>query len=81
VGLKIKWEGKGVDEVGKDQNGRVVVRIDAKYFRPTEVDLLLGDPTKIKKALKWTCRVGFEELVKEMVEMDLKDCDQSYLKF
>ncbi len=49
-----------MDEVGKDQNGRVVVRIDPKYFRPTEVDLLLGDPAKIQKELNWHCKVKFD---------------------
>lgn len=73
VGLNITWEGEGVDEVGKDQNGRIIVRIDPAYFRPTEVDLLLGDATKIKKALGWEPSVSFKELVKEMVEEDLKD--------
>jgi GDPmannose 4,6-dehydratase len=81
VGFTVKWEGSGVNEVGKDQNGNVIVRIDPKYFRPTEVDLLLGDPTKIKTHLKWRCKVGFDALVKEMVAADLKDCDATYLKF
>lgn len=81
VGLKITWEGKGVDEIGKDQNGRVLVRVDPKYFRPTEVDLLLGNPAKIKKELKWECKVGFQQLVKEMVEADIKDVNAEHLKF
>jgi len=81
VDIQIRWEGKGVDEVAKDQNGRTVVRIDAKYFRPTEVDLLLGDPTKIRKNLGWKHQVSFDELVKEMVDSDLKDCERSHLKW
>jgi len=81
VDIQIRWEGKGVDEVAKDQNGRTVVRIDAKYFRPTEVDLLLGDPTKIRKNLGWKHQVSFDALVKEMVDADLKDCDRSHLKW
>jgi len=81
VDIRIKWEGKGVDEVGKDQDGRVVVKIDAKYFRPTEVDLLLGDPRKIQKELGWNSKVSFDQLVKEMVSEDLKDCEKSHLKF
>jgi len=72
VGLTITWSGTGVDEIGTDQKGRVLVRIDPKYFRPTEVDLLLGDPSKAKKQLGWECKVSFEELVKEMVESDIE---------
>lgn len=72
VGLKIHWEGKGLDEVGLDQHGKAVVRIKADYFRPAEVDLLLGDPTKIEKELGWKRRVSFDALVEEMVEAELK---------
>jgi len=76
VGTTIEWQGaKGtVDEVGIDKNdpSRVLVKIDPRYFRPTEVDLLLGDPTKAKKELGWTAATSFEDLVKEMVEADLK---------
>jgi GDPmannose 4,6-dehydratase len=81
VGRTVTWSGKGVDEVGKDQDGKIIVRIDPKYFRPTEVDLLLGDPSKIKKELGWKCDVHFEQLVKEMVEADVKDCEVSFLKW
>jgi GDPmannose 4,6-dehydratase len=81
VNLEIKWEGQGVDEVGKDQFGNIVVRIDAKYFRPTEVDLLLGDPSKIKRQLGWSHTVSFDNLVKEMVESDLRDCKQEHLRW
>ena len=79
MGLSIAWEGKGKDEVGRDQNGRVLVRVDPAYFRPTEVDILLGDPTKIKQMLNWQPKVGIEELVKEMVDADLKLCEREYL--
>jgi len=79
VGMTITWKGKGLDEVGEDQNGRVVVRVDPAYFRPTEVDLLLGDPTKIKAKLGWKCNVTLDELVKEMMDADLKMCEQEYL--
>jgi len=81
LGHTITWEGQGVNEVGKDEKGAIVVRIDPKYFRPTEVDELLGDCTKIKKALGWTPKVGFEELIEEMVRADLKDVDASTLKW
>jgi GDP-D-mannose dehydratase len=59
VDMKIEWEGEGVDEVGK-VDGKVVVRVDPKYFRPTEVDLLLGDPAKIKEKLGWKMKCSFE---------------------
>lgn len=72
VGCKIVWEGAGVDEVGRDANTlKILVRVNPKYFRPTEVDLLLGDATKAKEKLGWTPKVTFDELVKEMVEADL----------
>jgi GDPmannose 4,6-dehydratase len=72
VGKTIRWEGKGVDEVGIDELGVIVVRIDPSYYRPTEVDLLLGDPSKIKRTLGWQMDVKFDDLVKEMVEHDMK---------
>jgi GDPmannose 4,6-dehydratase len=73
VGRTIEWRGQGVDEQGLDaKSGEVLVRVDPRYFRPTEVDLLLGDPTKAREKLGWTHRTKFEDLVKEMVESDLK---------
>merc|ERR1712113_1234191 len=76
VGTEIKWKGPTgtVDEIGVDaaDESRVLVKIDPRYFRPTEVDLLLGDPTKAKNKLGWTATTSFEDLVKEMVEEDLK---------
>jgi GDPmannose 4,6-dehydratase len=81
VGIKITWRGKGLDEVGVDQKGRVLVRIDQKYFRPTEVDLLLGDCSKIKRELGWTCHVKFDDLVKEMVEADIEACKHTTLRW
>jgi len=72
VGREIVWSGTGVDEVGKDRrSGQVLVRIDPAYFRPTEVDLLLGDPTKAHKKLGWQHKTTFAELVSEMVAADL----------
>ena len=68
----IEWSGSGLDEVGKDANtGKVLVEIDPRYFRPTEVDYLLGDPTKAKTDLGWSASILFSDLVKEMVEADL----------
>nr|WP_321499891.1 GDP-mannose 4,6-dehydratase [uncultured Dethiosulfovibrio sp.] len=72
IGIPIEWRGTGVDEVGFDPStGKVLVEIDPRYFRPTEVELLLGDPTKAKEMLGWERRVTFSELVKEMVSHDL----------
>eukprot|EP00457_Paulinella_chromatophora_P009048 gb/GEZN01009100.1/.p1 GENE.gb/GEZN01009100.1/~~gb/GEZN01009100.1/.p1 ORF type:complete len:408 (+),score=77.83 gb/GEZN01009100.1/:42-1226(+) len=81
VDIKITWEGEGVDEVGKTPDGKVVVRIDPKYYRPAEVDLLIGDPSKIKKQLGWKTEITFKELIKEMVDCDLADCGKSALKW
>lgn len=73
VGRKIEWQGKGIDEVGIDSStGDAVVRIDSRYFRPTEVDLLLGDPSKAKRVLGWERTVTFPELVSDMVNSDLE---------
>ncbi|KAJ3293940.1 hypothetical protein HK104_004096 [Borealophlyctis nickersoniae] len=73
TGVTIEWEGEGPNEVGKDAaTGEIRVRIDPKYYRPTEVDLLLGDPSKARKKLGWTRKVNFDDLVKEMVESDLR---------
>lgn len=72
VGRRIEWRGNGVDETGVDsRNGDVLVRIDSRYFRPTEVDLLLGDPSKALRVLGWKHTVTFPELVSEMVSSDL----------
>ena len=74
VDREIVWEGKGVDEVGKDTaNGDILVRLDPRYFRPTEVDLLIGDPSKAKKLLDWEAKIGLEELVREMVSVALQN--------
>jgi len=67
----LKWEGSGINEVGK-HNGKVVVKVDKKFFRPAEVDYLLGDSTKAQKDLNWKPKIAFRELVKMMVESDLK---------
>ena len=73
VGRTIEWRGKGVDEIGVDgASGETLVKIDTRYFRPTEVDLLLGDSSKAHRVLGWRHRVTFPELVAEMVESDLK---------
>ena len=72
VGIKIKWFGKGLNELGKDsENGKVLVRINQKYFRPTEVDILQGDYSKAKKVLGWEPKISFQALVSEMVRAEL----------
>jgi len=72
IGVGIAWKGKGLDEEGIDAtSGRVLVKVDPRYFRPTEVDLLLGDPSKARAKLGWQHKVSFEELVAEMVAADL----------
>lgn len=74
VGIELVWKGKGLDEKGVDaKTGRVLVEIDPRYFRPTEVDSLLGDASKIKEKLGWEPEIGFDELVKEMVAHDLEE--------
>lgn len=72
--MEIEWKGKGVHEVGIDvKTGKEIIKIDSKYFRPAEVDLLLGDPTKAKNTLDWKPKYSFKDLVKEMVEFDLEN--------
>lgn len=73
VGIEIDWQGEGVHEKGINKATKeVIVEVDEKYFRPTEVDLLLGDPSKAKKELNWEHQYSFDELVKEMVDADMK---------
>ena len=69
--LDLRWQGSGVDEKAFDANGNIVVAVDPRYFRPTEVETLLGDPSKAKRELGWTPRTPFNDLVREMVESDL----------
>lgn len=77
--LNITWKGKGVDEKGLDQNGRVIVQVDPRYFRPTEVETLLGDATKAREKLGWKAKTSFGELVKEMVHSDLREAQRDEL--
>ena len=69
--MKIEWNGKDLDEVGSFK-GKNIIKVDPRYFRPTEVETLLGDASKAKKILNWTPKISFEELVKEMTDEDLK---------
>ncbi|MEA4903320.1 MAG: GDP-mannose 4,6-dehydratase, partial [Petrimonas sp.] len=74
AGIQLRWEGKGVNEKGIDKlTGKILVEVDPKYFRPTEVEQLMGDPTKAKTLLGWNPRkTSFEDLVKLMVRHDMK---------
>ena len=74
AGFRIQWEGEGVNEVGRDaESGKVIVDIDPRFYRPAEVDLLLGDPTKARDILGWEPRVKFQELVELMQKADLEE--------
>ena len=77
--IQVTWQGSGVDETGVDQNGKVIVKVDPRYFRPTEVETLLGDPTKAKEKLGWVPKTTFAELVSEMVREDLKSAQRDEL--
>lgn len=79
LGTKIEWRGRGTDEVGVDSNGRVLIRVDPRYFRPTEVDTLLGDASKAREKLGWVAEVEFPELVAEMVREDLRAAERDAL--
>ncbi|MDP2783776.1 MAG: GDP-mannose 4,6-dehydratase [Sulfurimicrobium sp.] len=79
LGMQIRWDGAGVDEKGYDHAGKCIVAVDPRYFRPTEVETLLGDPTKAKEKLGWTPKVTFDELVAEMVREDLKAAERDEL--
>ena len=76
VGITVAWEGEGVEELGRNTDtGDVIVRMDQRYYRPCEVDQLLGNPEKAKRQLGWEPKVKFEELVKIMTEGDLRLLD------
>lgn len=79
LGIKLKWEGQGVDERAVDKSGAIVVAVDPRYFRPSEVETLLGDPSYAHERLGWKPTVTFEELVKEMVEVDLLAAERDQL--
>ncbi len=80
LGMRIQWRGRGLDEHAIDlKTGRIVVRIDRRYFRPTEVDTLLGDASKAKRELGWEPQISFEQLVREMVRSDLELAERDSL--
>jgi GDPmannose 4,6-dehydratase len=77
--MRLTWQGSGMDEKAVDSKGNVVVAVDPRYFRPTEVETLLGDPGKAKRELGWTPRTSFDELVREMVDADYKAAQRDAL--
>jgi GDPmannose 4,6-dehydratase len=79
IEMKITWGGEGVDERGYDEKGNCVVAIDPRYFRPAEVETLLGDPTKAREKLGWKPRTNFQELVTEMITSDLEAAQRDVL--
>jgi GDPmannose 4,6-dehydratase len=79
LGISVTWSGHGLDEVGVDVGGKVIVRVDPRYFRPTEVETLLGDPSKAKAKLGWTPKTTFKELVAEMAQADLEHAQKDEL--
>ena len=89
LGITIGWEGKGAQEIGRvaatssavtgTKPGDVIVRVDPRYYRPTEVDTLLGDPGKAREKLGWTATTSIEDLVTEMVEADLRLAERDSL--
>ena len=76
--IKLKWTGKGIKTKAFDQEGKCIIECDKRYYRPTEVDILLGDSTKAKKLLKWKPRISFKSLVKEMIDHDYKSLRNTY---
>jgi GDPmannose 4,6-dehydratase len=79
LGIDVEWRGAGADEKGFDARGRCIVEVDPRYYRPTEVDSLLGDATKAFRKLGWQAKVSFDELVAEMVREDLKSAERDDL--
>ena len=79
LGMQVRWEGHGVDEKGYDGSGNCIVAVDPRYFRPTEVETLLGDPAKAKEKLGWVPKTTFEQLVAEMVREDLRSAERDEL--
>ncbi len=80
LGIRVGWKGRGIDEKGiNEETGQIIIAVDSRYFRPTEVDDLLGDASKARQKLGWKPRISFKELVAEMVEADLKEAQKDQL--
>jgi GDPmannose 4,6-dehydratase len=80
LGMSLNWQGKGLDEIGiEEKSGKTIVKIDPRYFRPTEVETLLGDPSKAKEQLGWEPKISFAEMVQEMVVEDLKTAERDQM--
>jgi GDPmannose 4,6-dehydratase len=79
LGIEINWDGTGIDEKGYDEKGKCIVAVDPRYFRPTEVETLLGNAIKAKQKLGWVPKISFNELVSEMVREDLKTAERDEL--
>ena len=79
IGMAISWKGEGVGEKGYDAKGKCIVSVDPRYFRPTEVETLLGDASKAKEKLGWVPKITFKELVEEMMREDLKSAERDEL--
>ncbi|HUO68474.1 MAG TPA: GDP-mannose 4,6-dehydratase, partial [Gammaproteobacteria bacterium] len=80
LGIELGWRGNGLDEHAIDKaTGKTLVRIDPRYFRPTEVDTLLGDASKARRELGWRAEIDFEQLVREMVDSDVKLAERDAL--
>ena len=81
VDIDIAWEGKDINEVGKDsKTGKIVVRVNPEFFRPAEVDILIGNPAKAEAALGWKREISFDELVERMIKNDLELTKNKFLK-
>ena len=79
LGMRVRWSGEGAGEVGFDDSGKIIIRVDPRYYRPTEVQTLLGDATKAKNQLGWSPRTSFGDLIREMVTADLLDAQKDML--
>ena len=77
--IQIRWEGEGINEKGYDQNNNCIIQVEPRYFRPTEVETLLGDPTKAKTKLGWQQKISFQQLVQEMIREDFKSAQRDEL--
>jgi GDPmannose 4,6-dehydratase len=80
LGMELKWSGTGINETATNvKTGKTIVQIDSRYFRPTEVETLLGDSTKARRELGWAPKISFQELIKEMVMYDLNEAKKDNL--